>query len=81
MTTNIYRRILPGGLHGGLLHGARAMNTATDSIANRIKHFERQTSELEATVTGIVSALDSGAVEMSAPRATCAPVRRRRCRV
>ncbi|MGM4893950.1 methyl-accepting chemotaxis protein [Tardiphaga sp. 709] len=60
-----YRRILPGGLHGGLLHGAKAMNAATDSIADRIKNFERQTSQLESTVSGIVSALDSGAVEMS----------------
>jgi methyl-accepting chemotaxis protein len=60
-----YRRILQGGLHGGLLHGAKAMNAATDSIADRIRHFERQTGELESTVGGIVSALDSGAVEMS----------------
>lgn len=60
-----YRRILPGGLHGGLLHGAKAMNAATDSIADRIRNFERQTSQLESTVGGIVSALDSGAVEMS----------------
>jgi methyl-accepting chemotaxis protein len=60
-----YRRIPPGGLHGGLLHGAKAMNAATDSIADRIKNFERQTSQLESTVGGIVSALDSGAVEMS----------------
>jgi methyl-accepting chemotaxis protein len=60
-----YRRILPGGLHGGLLQGAKAMNVATDSIAARIKQFERQTEELESTVISIVSALDSGAVEMS----------------
>ncbi|MGM4931673.1 methyl-accepting chemotaxis protein [Tardiphaga robiniae] len=60
-----YRRILPGGLHGGLLHGAKAMNAATDNIADRIRNFERQTSQLESTVGGIVSALDSGAVEMS----------------
>lgn len=38
-----YRRILTGGLHGGLLHGAKAMNAATDSIADRIRQFERQT--------------------------------------
>ncbi|WP_441280938.1 methyl-accepting chemotaxis protein [Tardiphaga sp. 862_B3_N1_1] len=60
-----YRRILLGGLHGGLLYGAKAMNAATDNIADRIKNFERQTSQLESTVGGIVSALDSGAVEMS----------------
>jgi len=60
-----YRRILPGGLHGGLLQGATVMNAATDSIAARIKHFEKQTSDLEATVNSIVSALDSGAVAMS----------------
>ncbi|MGM4926015.1 methyl-accepting chemotaxis protein [Tardiphaga sp. 804_B3_N1_9] len=60
-----YRRILPGGLHGGLLYGAKAMNAATDNIADRIRNFERQTSQLESTVGGIVSALDSGAVEMS----------------
>ncbi|MEH2474897.1 methyl-accepting chemotaxis protein [Nitrobacteraceae bacterium AZCC 2161] len=60
-----YRRILPGGLHGGLLHGAKVINDATDSIAKRIGQFERQTSELEVTVNAIVSALDSGAIEMS----------------
>ncbi|MCU1441755.1 MAG: methyl-accepting chemotaxis sensory transducer [Rhodoglobus sp.] len=60
-----YRRILPGGLHGGLLHGAGVMNAAADSIAARIAHFERQTAELEVTVNAIVGALDSGAAEMS----------------
>jgi methyl-accepting chemotaxis protein len=60
-----YRRILSGGLHGGLLHGAMAMNDATDAIANRIGHFEQQTLALETAVSGIVSALDSGAVDMS----------------
>ncbi len=35
-----YRRILPGGLHGGLLHGAKAMNAATDGIADRIQEFQ-----------------------------------------
>jgi methyl-accepting chemotaxis protein len=60
-----FRRILPGGLHGSLLQGAKVMNAATDSIAARIKHFERQTADLEVTVNAIVSALDSGAAEMS----------------
>jgi methyl-accepting chemotaxis protein len=60
-----YRRILPGGLHGGLLHGAKAMNAATDKIADRIVRFEKQTAELETAVGGIVSALDNGAAEMS----------------
>jgi methyl-accepting chemotaxis protein len=60
-----YRRILRGGLHGGLLHGADVINAATHSIAARIGRFEHQTSELEVTVNGIVSALDSGASEMS----------------
>jgi methyl-accepting chemotaxis protein len=60
-----YRRILLGGLHGGLLHGAKAINAATDKIAERIVHFEKQTTELETAVGGIVSALDSGAAEMS----------------
>ncbi|MBC7582971.1 MAG: chemotaxis protein [Tardiphaga sp.] len=60
-----YRRILRAGLHGGLLHGADVINAATHSIAARIGRFEHQTSELEVTVNGIVSALDSGASEMS----------------
>jgi len=60
-----YRRILPGGLHGALLHAAGVINSATDSIARRIGQFERQTAELETTVNTIVSALDSGAIEMS----------------
>jgi len=60
-----YRRILPGGLHGGLLQGAKAMNAATDKISDRIVKFESQTAELETAVGDIVSALDSGAAEMS----------------
>lgn len=60
-----YRRIMLGGLHGGLLHGAKAMNAATDQIADRIVDFERQTAELETAVGGIVSALDTGAAEMN----------------
>jgi len=60
-----YRRILPGGLHGGLLQGANAINAATDSIAGRIRQFEQQTTQLEAAVNGIVAKLDSGATDMS----------------
>jgi methyl-accepting chemotaxis protein len=60
-----YRRILPGGLHGGLRHGADVINAATHNIATRIGRFESQTSELETAVNAIVSALDSGANEMS----------------
>ncbi len=60
-----YRRILPGGLHGALLSGANTINGATVSIESRIRQFERQTSELEGSVGSIVSALNSGAAEMS----------------
>jgi methyl-accepting chemotaxis protein len=60
-----YRRIMLGGLHGGLLHGAKAINAATDQIADRIVHFEKQTTDLETAVGSIVSALDSGAAEMN----------------
>ena len=60
-----FRRILPGGLHGALLQGANSINNATASIETRIRHFERQTSELEGSVGSIVSALDNGAAEMS----------------
>jgi methyl-accepting chemotaxis protein len=60
-----YRRILLGGLHGSLLHGAKAINAATDEISERIVHFEEQTAELETAVGGIASALDNGAAEMS----------------
>ncbi|MDB5653049.1 MAG: methyl-accepting chemotaxis sensory transducer [Tardiphaga sp.] len=60
-----YRRILRGGLHGGLLQGADAINAATSNMASRIGRFESQTSELETAVNAIVSALDSGANDMS----------------
>ena len=60
-----YRRIIPGGLHGALLLGANTINSATASIETRIRQFERQTAELEGSVGSIVSALDSGAAEMS----------------
>jgi len=60
-----FRRILPGGLHGALLQGAATINGATASIEARIRQFERQTAELEGSVGSIVSALDSGAAEMS----------------
>jgi methyl-accepting chemotaxis protein len=60
-----FRRILPGGLHGALLQGAHTINNATASIESRIRHFERQTAELEGSVGSIVTALDQGAAEMS----------------
>jgi methyl-accepting chemotaxis protein len=60
-----FRRILPGGLHGALLQGATTINSATASIETRIRQFERQTSELEGSVSSIVSALNHGAAEMS----------------
>lgn len=60
-----FRRILPGGLHGALLHGANTINGATASIEARIRHFERQTAELEGSVGSIVTALNDRAVEMS----------------
>jgi methyl-accepting chemotaxis protein len=59
-----FRRILPGGLHGALLQGANTINDATVSIAQRMRQFEQQTSELEGSVVSIVSALDKGAAEM-----------------
>lgn len=60
-----FRRILPGGLHGALLQGANTINSATASIETRIRHFERQTAELEGSVGSIVTALNRGATEMS----------------
>ena len=60
-----YRRILPAGLHGALLQGAHTINDATSSIEIRIRQFERQTAELEGSVSAIVAALDNGAAEMS----------------
>ncbi|MGA2288097.1 methyl-accepting chemotaxis protein [Bradyrhizobium sp.] len=60
-----FRRILPGGLHGALLQGADTINNATASIEQRVRRFERQTTELEGSVVSIVSALDHGAAEMS----------------
>ncbi|UYO48738.1 methyl-accepting chemotaxis protein [Rhodopseudomonas palustris] len=59
-----FRRILPGGLHGALLHGAGAINTAAENIERRIKSFEGRTAELEATTSAIVTALDQGSAEM-----------------
>ena len=60
-----FRRILPGGLHGALLHGASTINSATASIEIRIRQFERQTTELEGSVGSVVAALNRGASEMS----------------
>jgi len=60
-----FRRILPGGLHGALLQGANTINNATASIETRIRQFERQTAELEGSVSSIVVALDNGARGMS----------------
>jgi methyl-accepting chemotaxis protein len=59
-----FRRILPGGLHGGLLQGANAINVAAEHIESRIKSFEGRTAELEATTSAIVTALDHGSAEM-----------------
>ena len=60
-----YRRIVPAGLHGALLQGANTINNATSSIEARIRQFERQTADLEGSVSAIVVALDNGAAEMS----------------
>jgi methyl-accepting chemotaxis protein len=59
-----FRRILPGGLHGSLLHGAKIINGATESIEQRIESFQHQTARLEGTVNTIIGALDSGSAEM-----------------
>ncbi|WP_283809349.1 methyl-accepting chemotaxis protein [Rhodopseudomonas palustris] len=59
-----FRRILPGGLHGALLHGAGAINAAAGNIEGRIKSFEGRTAELEATTSEIVMALDRGSAQM-----------------
>jgi methyl-accepting chemotaxis protein len=59
-----FRRILPGGLHGALLHGAGAINAAAENIERRIKSFEGRTAELEATTSAIVTALDHGSAQM-----------------
>jgi methyl-accepting chemotaxis protein len=53
-----FRRILPGGLHGALLRGAKTINAATDSIEQRINTFAQQAEQLENAVTGVVSSLD-----------------------
>ncbi|RED36130.1 methyl-accepting chemotaxis sensory transducer [Rhodopseudomonas thermotolerans] len=53
-----FRRILPGGLHGALLRGAKTINAATDSIESRIDSFAQQAAQLESAVTDVVSSLD-----------------------
>ncbi|NEW91995.1 methyl-accepting chemotaxis protein [Rhodopseudomonas sp. BR0M22] len=65
-----FRRILPGGLHGALLHGAGAINTAAGNIESRIRSFEGRTAELEATTSAIVTALDQGSAEMKTTAGT-----------
>lgn len=59
-----FRRILPSGLHGALLHGAGAINAAAGNIESRIKSFEGRTAELEESTGAIVTALDQGSAQM-----------------
>ncbi|MFT4277264.1 MAG: methyl-accepting chemotaxis protein [Rhodopseudomonas sp.] len=53
-----FRRILPDGMHGALLRGAKTINAATDSIEARIDSFAQQAAQLEAAVSDVVSSLD-----------------------
>jgi len=60
-----FRRILPDGLHGALLHGAHMINDASDVIEQRLAAFNHSTGEFEQAINTIVEALSESSANMS----------------
>jgi len=60
-----FRRILPDGLHGALLNGAKIINEASHVIEGRLAAFNHSTAEFEAAINAIVQALSASSANMS----------------
>ena len=56
-----YRRILPEGLDGSLLHGADTINTATVTVENRIQDIVASTDRFENAIGGVIEAINGSA--------------------
>jgi methyl-accepting chemotaxis protein len=54
---NYFRRILPDGLKGALLHSASAINEAADAIESRVSAFDTSTEDFSAQIGRIVEQL------------------------
>mgnify|MGYP001765662747 CR=1 FL=1 len=52
-----YRRILPHGMEGALLHASQTINEATDMIQDRVEAFNVSTEDFGATINSIVAEL------------------------
>lgn len=61
-----FRRILPDGLHGALLHGATVINEASHVIERRLAAFNHSTAEFEQAINTIVQTLSDSSRNMSA---------------
>jgi len=60
-----FRRILPDGLHGSLLHGASTINEASHVIEGRLAAFSHSTAEFEQAINSIVQTLSASSSNMS----------------
>ncbi|KLK94057.1 hypothetical protein AA309_06280 [Microvirga vignae] len=60
-----FRRILPDGLHGAMLHGTSIINEASHIIEGRLAAFNESTAEFEGAINTIVKALSESSSNMS----------------
>jgi methyl-accepting chemotaxis protein len=71
-----FRRILPEGLRGALLSGAKIINDAADVTEKQVREFKstmtRMADEFEGTVGGIVEAVTSASTELEATASSLA---------
>ncbi|WP_264582594.1 methyl-accepting chemotaxis protein [Rhodoblastus acidophilus] len=58
---NYFRRILPDGLKGALLHSATTINEAADAIESRVSAFDMSTEEFSTQIGRIVEQLAASA--------------------
>lgn len=59
-----FRRVLPDGLHGALMHAALTINDATDCVQARIAAFDVSTDEFGRQIGAIVAHLTEAAASI-----------------
>ncbi len=59
-----YRRILPRGLHGGMLTAATAINNATAALQQRISAFTETAVHFEAQIGSVVDGVSTASATM-----------------
>jgi methyl-accepting chemotaxis protein len=59
-----HRRIIERGLHGDFLHAAKATNSASSGMVNKITSFRMVTAQFEETVTGVAGTVASSSEQL-----------------